>query len=30
MNMYNKYISNPEILKNIDKIVDITKYDRIL
>ena len=26
----NKYISNPEILKNIDKLVDITKYNRIL
>ena len=25
-----KYISNPEILKNIDKLVDINKYDRIL
>lgn len=25
-----KYITNPEILKNIDKIVDITKYNRIL
>ena len=26
----NKYISNPEILKNIDKLVDINKYNRIL
>ena len=25
-----KYISNPEILRNIDKLVDITKYNRIL
>ena len=25
-----KYISNPEILKNIDKLVDINQYDRIL
>ena len=25
-----KYISNPEILKNLDKLVDINKYDRIL
>lgn len=25
-----KYISNPEILKNIDKLVDINKYNRIL
>ena len=25
-----KYISNPEILKNINKLVDITKYNRIL
>lgn len=25
-----KYISNPEILKNIDKLVDINKYTRIL
>ena len=26
----NKYITNPEILKNINKLVDITKYNRIL
>ena len=26
----NKYISNPEILKNIDKLVDINSYNRIL
>lgn len=25
-----KYISNPEILKNIDKLVDVNKYNRIL
>lgn len=25
-----KYISNPEILKNIDKLVDINKYNKIL
>ena len=25
-----KYISNPEILKNIDKLVDINSYNRIL
>lgn len=25
-----KYISNTEILRNIDKLVDITKYNRIL
>lgn len=25
-----KYISNPEILKNIDKLVNINKYDKIL
>lgn len=25
-----KYISNPELLKNIDKLVDINKYNRIL
>ena len=25
-----KYISNPEILKNIDKIVDVKEYKRIL
>lgn len=25
-----KYIENPKILKNIDKLVDINKYDRIL
>ena len=27
---FDKYISNPEILRNIDKLVDITKYNRIL
>ena len=26
----NKYISNPEILKNIDKLVDINRYNKIL
>lgn len=26
----NKYITNPEILKNINKLVDITNYHRIL
>ena len=26
----NKYITNPEILKNIDKLIDINKYKRIL
>lgn len=26
----NKYITNPEILKKIDKLVDIKKYNRIL
>ena len=25
-----KYITNPEILKNIDKLIDISQYDRIL
>lgn len=25
-----KYISNPEILKNIDKLIDLKKYNRIL
>ncbi len=25
-----KYITNPEILKNLDKLVDINKFDRIL